>query len=346
MSSSKFPQFYHKRCNCPANKNNCSYCKNKELHVEYIDSYDEDINHSYCTNCNKHYNHCRCGNLNIINEINLPSCCENGPTGATGPTGPTGATGITGATGPTGATGATGVTGATGPTGATGVTGATGPTGATGVTGATGPTGATGVTGATGPTGATGFTGATGVTGATGTTGATGATGPTGATGDIVTDIGFSANRVPTTVAADTQLDNWSVVSPFYDAAGFDEVAGTYTIPATGRYSIKAVISYSTTAAITASLGAGVNPALVVQRISPVTTDLITGLFPVLNVDIVLVLTLRAILGSGQVTLEGDVELDAGDVIAIQYVADGLTINVDLGGTDATGTIWSVHRLS
>ncbi|MGM0942904.1 MAG: hypothetical protein ACQEWU_18380 [Bacillota bacterium] len=271
MSSSKFPQFYHKRCNCPANKNNCSYCKNKELHVEYIDSYDEDINHSYCTNCNKHYNHCRCGNLNIINEINLPSCCENGPTGATG---------------------------------------------------------------------------ATGVTGATGTTGATGATGPTGATGDIVTDIGFSANRVPTTVAADTQLDNWSVASPFYDAAGFDEVAGTYTIPATGRYSIKAVISYSTTAAITASLGAGVNPALVVQRISPVTTDLITGLFPVLNVDIVLVLTLRAILGSGQVTLEGDVELDAGDVIAIQYVADGLTINVDLGGTDATGTIWSVHRLS
>uniref|UniRef100_UPI003B501CA2 collagen-like protein n=1 Tax=Virgibacillus massiliensis TaxID=1462526 RepID=UPI003B501CA2 len=281
-----------------------------------------------------------------------------GPTGATGDTGATGTTGdsITGSTGPTGAQGPTGVTGDTGDTGATGdsitgSTGPTGPTGAQGPTGATGDTGDTGatgdsITGSTGPTGLQGPTGATGATGPTGTTGATGTTGDTGPTGDIVTATGFSANRAPSSVTADTQLEDWSVASPFYTSPDFDPVAGEYTVPVTGRYSIKAVISYSTTAAITVSLGAGINPAIVVQRTSPTVTDLITGLFPVLNVNVALVLTLRALLGSGQVTLEGDLELNAGDVVAMFYQADGLTINLDLGGTSDTATVWSIHRLS
>ncbi len=106
-----------------------------------------------------------------------------GPTGPTGATGPTGSQGPTGPQGPTGTTGVTGATGATGVTGPQGPTGAQGPTGLTGAQGPTGPTGVQGVQGPTGPTGLTGAQGPTGLTGAQGPTGATGATGSFGVTG-------------------------------------------------------------------------------------------------------------------------------------------------------------------
>ncbi|MPN29790.1 hypothetical protein SDC9_177243 [bioreactor metagenome] len=60
--------------------------------------------------------------------------------------------------------------------------------------------------------------------------------------------------------------------------------------------------------------------------------------------NIALVLTLRAILGSGTVTLAGEVRLNAGDVIGLFYVADGLTVPLDLGG--GSGIVWSVYRLT
>ena len=66
-------------------------------------------------------------------------------------------------------------------------------------------------------------------------------------------------------------------------------------------------------------LGAGVNPTFVIQRTSPTLTNLVSGLFPVLNVNIALLLNLRTILGSGSVTLTADVQLNAGDVIGIFY---------------------------
>ena len=136
------------------------------------------------------------------------------------------------------------------------------------------------------------------------------------------------------------------MASPYYDSATFDEVTGNYTVPATGVYSISATINYSTTAAITVNLGAGIDPAFVVRRTAPVVTDLITGLFPVLNVDILLLLTLRTILGNGTVTLAGEVELDAGDVIGLFYEADGLTVSLDLGGDGDQGIVWSIIRLA
>ena len=289
-----------------------------------------------------------------------------GATGSTGPQGVIGPTGLTGATGPQGDIGPTGVTGATGPqgiigptgnTGATGVTGpqgAIGPTGATGATGSQGvigPTGATGPQGVTGPTGPTGATGPQGVIGPTGPTGATGPqgvigpTGPTGATGPTVTSEGFSAFLSTASVSASSQLTGWSVAAPYFNSGNFNPTTGNYTVPATGRYIIEATINYATTAVITIALGAGINPAFVVQRSSPTVTSLITGLFPILNVNIALILSLRTILGSGTVTLAGEVQLNAGDIIGLYYVANGLTIGLNLGGS-GSGIVWSVNQIN
>ena len=280
-----------------------------------------------------------------------------GPTGLTGATGPQGNLGLTGATGatgpqgiigPTGATGPQGAIGPTGPAGAQGITGPTGPTGAQGVIGPTGPTGATGaqgVIGPTGPTGAQGITGPTGPTGATGAQGITGPTGPTGATGPTATSEGFSAFLSTASVSASSQLTGWSVATPYFNSGNFNPATGNYTVPATGRYIIEATINYATTAVITIALGAGINPAFVVQRSSPTVTSLITGLFPILNVNIALILSLRTILGSGTVTLAGEVQLNAGDIIGLYYVANGLTIGLNLGGS-GSGIVWSVNQIN
>ena len=274
-----------------------------------------------------------------------------GATGATGPQGiigPTGATGPQGVIGPTGPAGAQGITGPTGPTGAQGVIGPTGPTGAQGITGLTGVTGAQGITGPTGPTGATGAQGVigpTGPTGATGQQGITGPTGPTGATGPTATSEGFSAFLSTASVSASSQLTGWSVAAPYFNSGNFNPATGNYTVPATGRYIIEATINYATTAVITIALGAGINPAFVVQRSSPTVTSLITGLFPILNVNIALILSLRTILGSGTVTLAGEVQLNAGDIIGLYYVANGLTIGLNLGGS-GSGIVWSVNQIN
>jgi len=69
-------------------------------------------------------------------------------------------------------------------------------------------------------------------------------------------------------------------------------------------------------------------------------------LFPLLNVNVAIVLSLRAILGNGTVNLAGDVELAAGDIIGLFYVSDGLTVNLNLGGVDSGGIVWSIHRIA
>jgi hypothetical protein len=73
---------------------------------------------------------------------------------------------------------------------------------------------------------------------------------------------------------------------------------------------------------------------------------LLSGNFPILDVNVALVLTLRAILGSGQITLVGDVNLNAGDVIAVLYIPNGLTLALNLGGAvNPPGVVWSMHSL-
>jgi hypothetical protein len=156
---------------------------------------------------------------------------------------------------------------------------------------------------------------------------------------------GFSAFLAFATASASTQLTGWIVTSPYFDSTTFDELTGNYTVPTTGRYIIAATINYSTTFSVTASLGSGINPSFVVRRTSPTVTDLISGLFPLLDVDVSLVLTLRTILGNGTITLAGEVELAADDVIGLFYEADGLTIPLDLGGAGTPGIVWSINQL-
>ncbi len=265
-----------------------------------------------------------------IISLNDNGIGPTGPTGAVGATGPTGATGEDGLIGPTGPTGAVGVTG---PTGATGEAGATGPTGPTGEDGLIGPTGPTGAVGATGPTGETGLIGPTG------STGATGPTGPTGATGPNVANQGFSATTSLTGISTGLTFTNWTVTSPYYGNANFNATTGQYTVPTTGKYSMSAIINTATVAAISVILGSGINPSFAIRRTSPTTTTLLNGLMPVLNVNIALLLTLRTILGNSSVTLSGDVQLNAGDIVSLQYLDNGLTVSLNLTST------WSIHEI-
>ncbi|GAK01315.1 hypothetical protein [Geomicrobium sp. JCM 19055] len=141
-------------------------------------------------------------------------------------------------------------------------------------------------------------------------------------------------------------MDSWLTASPFFTGTGFNATTGTYTVPVSGRYSIKAIINYRSTATITAQIGTGVNPAFTIQRISPNPTTLVTGLLPILDVNILLLLTLRVILGSGEVTLLADAELSAGDTLGLFYVSNGLTVGLNLGSGAPSGVIWSIHRIS
>lgn len=209
----------------------------------------------------------------------------------------------------------------------------------------TGPTGATGPQGDQGPTGPQGLIGSTGVQGPTGPTGAQGNIGPTGPTGPTITEEGFSATIPALNVTTGRQLTGWSTAPPYFNSGNFNATTGNYTVPATGVYSIQATINYTTVAAINAVLGSGINPSFAVRRTSPTVTNLIAGLFPVLNVSIALLLTLRTILGNGTVTLAGEVSLNQGDVVGLYYVDNGLSVNINLGGS-GSGIIWSINRIS
>ena len=156
----------------------------------------------------------------------------------------------------------------------------------------------------------------------------------------------FSASRTAFTLApTTTTISGWTVTSPYYSHASFDPATGLFTVPTTGRYAFKVTINCANTGAVGAQQAAGVDPAFVLRRTAPVVTNLIAGQFPLLNVNIALLLSLRVILGDGQVVLAGDVELNAGDVVALQYVSDGLTISLNIGGAQTPGIVYSCHRL-
>jgi len=95
---------------------------------------------------------------------------------------------------------------------------------------------------------------------------------------------------------------------------------------------------------LSVNLLSGVDPAFVVRSLSS-NTDLVSGNLPILNVNIALLLTLRAVLGSGTVTLTGVVELVEGEKVGLFYVADGLSIGLDLGGP-GTPIVWSMHQIT
>ena len=159
--------------------------------------------------------------------------------------------------------------------------------------------------------------------------------------GVAATPYGFTATKTSLVVNANSPIDAFTQL--YADGAGLNAAAGTYTVPASGVYRISAVVNYSTTAAISVGIVGTVDPKIAL-RVNGVET--LSGLFPVLNVNVALVLSLRAILGSGTVVISGDIPLAANDVLDLQYVADGLGVNINLGGTSTTnGIVWSVRKL-
>ncbi|SEJ49000.1 hypothetical protein SAMN05216327_111123 [Dyadobacter sp. SG02] len=156
-----------------------------------------------------------------------------------------------------------------------------------------------------------------------------------------VAPAGFTATLSSLSVNANSAITGYNTL--YADGSGLNAATGTYTVPTTGRYRVSATVNYTTTAAISIALGASVDPRIAL-RVNNVET--LSGLFPILNVNVILVLTLRAILGSGTVVVAGDLPLNAGDVLDLQYVADGLTLNLNLGGAGTTnGIVWSVRKL-
>lgn len=154
--------------------------------------------------------------------------------------------------------------------------------------------------------------------------------------------VGFTATKNAMAISASGSISNFN--QEYAAGPGLNAVTGTYTVPETGIYRVSAIVNYSTTAAVSISLGAGVDPRINL-RVNGVTNKL-TGNFPLLNVNVVLVLSLRAILGSGTVVLSGDVPFTVGEVVDLYYEADGLSINLNLGsGGTENGIVWSMRKL-
>lgn len=152
---------------------------------------------------------------------------------------------------------------------------------------------------------------------------------------------GFAATASSITRSADAQLNPWTIItSPFFNSGSFDTTSGNYTVPATGRYGLKATINYNLGAVIQVTLGSGIMPYFSVRRSAPAATDLITGYLPVLDVNISLV-NIRAILQASTVTLSGEVELNAGDVVGLYYFADTFNLSLTFGPV-----YWSINRIT
>lgn len=155
---------------------------------------------------------------------------------------------------------------------------------------------------------------------------------------------GFSVQRAPTQHGASVQLGNWLAPDSFYSGQGFNLTTGIYTVPETGRYSIKAIASYRTAIAISSSLGSNVNPSFQIRKTTS-QTPLISSLLPNVNLSLAIV-SVRAVLGNATVSLIGDVELEKGDQIGFYYVANGLNLNLNIGGITQQNTIWSMFRIT
>ena len=98
---------------------------------------------------------------------------------------------------------------------------------------------------------------------------------------------------------------------------------------------MEAVINYTTNGAISVSIGS-MNPAFIIRRISPSQTNLISGMFPILNISGLL--TIRTILGNGQIVLGGLIQLTKGDIVDLYYNSDGMTVDLNL-----LLAVWSVN---
>lgn len=149
---------------------------------------------------------------------------------------------------------------------------------------------------------------------------------------------GFSSYKASLSVSSNTMITNWNVSSPYFSGGNFNATTGFYTAPVTGAYQTQATISY-TAGTITTQLGAN-NPTFIIQRTSPTTEDLVTGQFPILDINIALLITLRTLLSGSTITLAGTVQLTQGDTLGLFYNADSLTLALSL-----QNVIWTTYPL-
>ncbi|WP_214631460.1 hypothetical protein [Paenibacillus agaridevorans] len=156
---------------------------------------------------------------------------------------------------------------------------------------------------------------------------------------------GFSAYLASQTVSTSAQLTNWDLTAPFFGSPDFNATSGNYTVPVTGRYWIAATVNYSLNNPVTLGIGGSVYPNFQVRRSLPVSTILVSSLLPVLNLNVTL-LNIRAVLGNAGVTLAGEADLTAGDVIGLYYAANGLTLTLSIGLGAVNGVMWIVQRLT
>lgn len=236
-----------------------------------------------------------------------------GPAGAAGPMGEAGAAGPMGLIGPIGLVGPVGPAGPIGPIGPTGEQGEQGPVGPMGPVGLQGPVGDDGATGPVGPQGPAGDDGATGPQGPAGDDGATGPQGPAGPAGssDVVqiqrtgTVPGSSPRGVITgwTVGVDT-------------LGGFDPVTGTFMAPETGTYRIAFDATGGPSSAVTVSSPANSWFSLTLER-TEIATDVVRKRFPMQDVNIALVLTLRTPLREATVSAERYMHLAEGEWVQL-----------------------------
>ena len=150
---------------------------------------------------------------------------------------------------------------------------------------------------------------------------------------------GFSAFISSASASTDLPFTDWSVTAPYFASPNFNATTGIYTVPVTGRYSIEAIINYNTATAIVGSIGVGVNPAFEVNRTSPATT-ILSGLLPLNNLNLAL-LSLRAVLGGGAVTLAGEASLSVGETLGLYYNASTMSLTLNF-----SNVVWSVYRIT
>lgn len=150
---------------------------------------------------------------------------------------------------------------------------------------------------------------------------------------------GFSCGKALLATSASVKISGWNDAAPYFASTNFNVSTGNYTVPVDGVYTLNATISYSTNAAITGSIGSS-NPTFQIRRISPTSTTLISGQFPMLNIKVALI-DIRSILGGGTVNMTGSVKLSQGDILDLYYNADTITIGMTL-----QNIVWSVYRIA
>jgi len=143
--------------------------------------------------------------------------------------------------------------------------------------------------------------------------------------------------------SASVGITGYTTDPPFYPGAGFGGAMGFYVVQQTGRYSVSVTFNYATTASVGVSIG-DANPEFILRRLLPINEDLLFANLPVLNLSILGVINVRAILGSGTVTMAGDLQLNSGDLLALSYNADGINIEIDLGAPDGN-IVWSMTKI-